>query len=308
MITTIIFCFLLIALVLCVMIVMIMQMHRDEPLPDPFANLTQQFFTEEEETQVPVTEAETEPVTKKAVAETETETETETEKKLVLSEEDIYTFMQGPKAWTTGTDWGGSWCDVELYDQKFSVFGCGHCCLANIYSTLTDGDCSPLDMFYYAKEVSGYRPMSYYGSIDWPYMKQTLRKVGIHTKLKQKDKTYKKFQEEIKNSITATVLVCSDYDTTYWQGVEGHYVNVWLYDEKDDTVFLADSGNPDHNRQRIPLKYVYDAMKLSNRYQYMLVTSVDEDGNQWGHNGVEIKWNVPDYYQGIRYEFEETTE
>ena len=307
MITTIVFCFLLIALVLSILIVMIIQMHRDEPLPDPFANLTQQFFTEEE-TNVPDTEAESEPVTETVISETETETESETEKKLVLSETDIYTFMQGPKAWTTKTDWGGSWCDVELYDQKFSVFGCGHCCLANIYSTLTDCDCSPLDMFYYAKEVSGYRPMSYYGSIDWPYMKQTLKKVGIHTRLKQKDKTYKQFQEEIKNSITATVLICSDYDTTYWQGVEGHYVNVWLYDEEDDTVFLADSGNPDHNRQRIPLKYVYDAMKTSNRYQYMLVTSVDKDGNQWGHNGVEMKWNVPDYYRGIRYEFEETTE
>ena len=30
-----------------------------------------------------------------------------------LQETDIYTFMQGPKAWSTKADWSGSWCDEE---------------------------------------------------------------------------------------------------------------------------------------------------------------------------------------------------
>ena len=303
LLVTIIICFLLFAIILTTMIVLIMQMKRKEPIPDPFAHLTQ-MLTEEPVSETEELFTESIPLETQPAAETEEPTETEkSEKALELTETDIYTFMQGPKAYGSKTDWGGSWCDVELYDQKFSVFGCGLCCLANIYSTLTDGDCSPLDMFYYAKENSGYRPMSYYGSIDWPYMKQTLRKFGIHTKLKTKDKTYKKFQEEIKNCITATILISSGYDATYWHDVEGHYVNVWLYDEEDDTVFLADSGNPDHNRQRIPLRYLYDAMKMSSRYQYMLVTSVDEGKDSWAHNGVEMRWNVPDYYKGIPIEF-----
>ena len=70
-------------------------------------------------------------------------------------------------------------------------------------------------------------------------------------------------------------------------------INIWLYNSEDDTVFLADSGNPGHNRQRIPLRYVYDALKTSDVYQYMLVESVDPDGNTWGHNGIDWDWNPP---------------
>ena len=76
------------------------------------------------------------------------------------------------------------------------------------------------------------------------------------------------------------------------------YVNIWLYDPTDETVLLADSGNPEHNRQRIPLRYVYDAMKTSSRYQYLLVTSVDPDGNTWKHDGIDIRWKKPRYYSG----------
>lgn len=294
-----IFCSILTVTVIAGLVVAGIAMRKNGTLPDLFSELVRQLETEETESESgkPETQAE---------SETETETEAAAEPAFPdLQEEDIYTFMQGPKAWSTKVDWGGSWCDVELYDQNFSVFGCGLCCLANIYSTLTDCDCSPLDMFYYAREASAYKPVSYFGSIDWPEMKQTLATVGITAKLRKKDKTYEKFQETLKSGITATVLVASRYDSTYWKDVEGHYVNIWLYDESDDTVFLADSGNPDHNRQRVPLRYLYDAMKLSGTYQYMLVTGVDKDGNTWGHDGVEIRWNVPDYYKGTIYEFPE---
>lgn len=214
-----------------------------------------------------------------------------------LTETEIYTFMQGPVAYSSGTDWGGSWCDMVLFDQKFSVFGCGLCCLANIYSTLTPYDCSPIDMFEYAREVSDYTPVSGYGAIDWPHMKYTLETLGIESELHHKDENYSDFQDALENNITATVLISSAYDKTYWQHVPGHYINVWNYDRTDDTVFLADSGNPEHNRQRIPLKYVYDAINTGSTYQYLLVTGVDPDKNTWKHDGIDIEWNVPAYYE-----------
>ena len=215
-----------------------------------------------------------------------------------LEETDIYTFLQGPKAWKSRADWSGAWCNKVLAGQEFSIFGCGLCDLANIYGTLTPYDCSPVDMFHYAREVSKYAPNSEAGAIDWPEMKAVLKSVGITSKLRRKDRSYEKFQQKISESITAIVLISSAYDDTYWQNVGGHYVNIWLYNEEDDTVFLADSGNPAHNRQRIPLRYIYDALKTSGIYQYMLVTEVDENGNTWQHDGIGIRWKKPKYYRG----------
>ena len=40
----------------------------------------------------------------------------------------------------------------------FGNFGCGLCCMANIYCTLTEHTCSPWDMYEYARQVSGYAP------------------------------------------------------------------------------------------------------------------------------------------------------
>lgn len=214
-----------------------------------------------------------------------------------LQETDIYTFLQGPKAWASRTDWSGTWCDEELKDQKFSVFGCGLCVLANIYSTFTDCDCSPLDMFYYAQEVSGYTPVSGVGAIDWPYMQETLKTTGISSRLGRKEEKYEDFQDTVAGSGCVVALISSYCDDTYWHEVEGHYVSLWLYDSTDDTVFLGDSGNPDHNRQRIPLRYVYDALKTGTEYQYLTVTDLDPDANAWQHDGIHILWKKPGYYQ-----------
>ena len=214
-----------------------------------------------------------------------------------LKETDIYSFLQGPKAWKSKTDWSGSWCDIELAGQKFSVFGCGLCDLANVYSTLTLYDCSPIDMYWYAQEVSDYAPVDGYGAIDWPYMKKTLQTTGISCRLKRKDRSFEQFRESIAGGITAIVNVSSANDSTYWHEVYGHYVNIWLYSREDDTVFLADSGNPEHNRQRIPLRYIYDALKTSDRYQYLLVTKADETANTWQHDGIDLKWRKPKYYK-----------
>ena len=215
------------------------------------------------------------------------------EQTILLKESDIATFLQGPKAWASKADWSGSWCDKVLAGQKFSVFGCGLCDLANIYSTLTPYICSPLDMYAYAKEVSSYSPSSEHGAIDWPDLQQTLYMTGIISEIRSKDASYEEFQENVSSSLSVIALVSSANDSTYWQDVEGHYVNLWLYSPEDDTVFLADSGNPSHNRQRIPLRYVYDALKTASDYQYLMVTTVSEYSNQWKHDGIDVDWNEP---------------
>ena len=213
-----------------------------------------------------------------------------------LTETDIYTFLQGPKAWSSRADWSGSWCDIVLADQKFSVFGCGLCDLANIYSTLTPFDCSPIDMYEYAQEVSGYTPVSGFGAIDWPYLSETLASVGIYSELRLKDSTYEEFRQSVADAISVIALVSSYNDKTYWQDVEGHYVNLWLYNSENDTVLLGDSGNPAHNRQYIPLRYVYDALKTAGSCQYLAVTGVCPAENIWRHDGIDLDWEMPAYY------------
>ncbi len=213
-----------------------------------------------------------------------------------LEEKDIYTFLQGPKAWASKAPYSGAWCEEHLAGQKFSVFGCGLCVLANIYSTLTPYDCSPLDMYDYAQRVSGYRPVNGFGAIDWPYLVQTLESVGIHSELKKTDGTYQTFQKDVSDAVSVIALISSYYDDAYWQDVEGHYINLWLYDAADDSVFLADSGNPSHNRQRISLSYIYKALKISGEYQYLLVTGIDTNGNTWKHDGIDTEWTPPSWY------------
>lgn len=213
-----------------------------------------------------------------------------------LKEESIYTFMQGPKAWNSKTPWSGEWCEEVLVGSKFSVFGCGLCDLANIYSTLSPYECSPLAMFHYAKEVSEYSPGGGVGAIDWPYMQKTLETTGFTCELGNKDETYEQFCSKIGDSLTAIVLVSSSDDDTYWKDTTGHYVNIWSYNKETQEVFLADSGDPEHNRTWIPLKYVYDALKTSGTYQYLLVQGYEESQNTWKHSGIEENWTIPDYY------------
>ena len=213
-----------------------------------------------------------------------------------IKETSIYTFMQGPKAWNSKTPWSGEWCEEVLAGSKFSVFGCGLCDLANIYSTLSPYECSPLDMFHYAKEISDYNPGGGVGAIDWPYMQKTLETTGFTCELGNKDETYEQFCSKIGDSLTAIVLVSSLDDNTYWKETTGHYVNIWSYNEETQEVFLADSGDPEHNRMWIPLKYIYDALKTSGTYQYLLVQGYEESQNTWKHSGIKENWTIPDYY------------
>ena len=293
----ILICTLLFLITLLILLLILMQMNEDRKQQSAGDVQTEAPLEESTESFIEnITEAVTETVTE-APAPEEPRPKKET---------DIYTFMQGPKAWEAKVDFSGSWCHEYLADQEFSVFGCGLCVLANLYSTLTPCDCSPLDMYYYAQEVSGYRPSSGYGAIDWPYLKQTLKSVGITSKLRYKSSSYLRFRQNVEYSIACVVLISSAYDDTYWHDVEGHYVTIWLYDKEDDTVFLSDSGNPDHNRQRIPLRYIYDALKKSSSFHYLMVTDADPDQNSWQHDGIDISWKKPKYYYKLRNRLKES--
>lgn len=211
----------------------------------------------------------------------------------VYSEKDIYTFLQGPKSWGEGRAWSGEWSNVYVNGNYFGNFGCGLCCMANIYCTYTDYTCSPWDMYEYARQVSGYSPTKQVGAIGWADMKVTLRSCGFDCSLNNKPETYEEFQKQIESAKGAVVLVCSRDDDTYWEKTGGHYVNISLYREETDEVFLGDPGGPDRNREYIPLRYVYDALKTASQYQYMLVNDYSEEGNEWKQNGIDEAWVAP---------------
>ncbi len=257
--------------------------------------------TEQSETVQAETEAQTQmavPETEPQLPiepETEPETEAETEDPALHAEDSIYTFMQGPVAWESKAPYSGSWCESELDGGTFSVFGCGHCVIAGIYSSLTPYECSPLDMYALARKVTDYSPSPGYGAIDWPFMVQTLEKTGITAAAYKKPRSYKAFQKAIASSLGAVALISSDSDDTYWQDTPGHYVSLWHYNPETDKIFLGDSGNPKHNRKWIPLRYIYDALGKNNAYQYMLVTNYDEEKNEWKYSGIVEKWTRPSW-------------
>lgn len=210
-----------------------------------------------------------------------------------LSESSVYSFLQGPRSWESGIAWSGEWCYFNEQRNFFGNFGCGLCCMANVYDTLSPYEVSPWDMLGYAKETANYTPSYGTGAIGWEMMKKVLRQCGMECGLYNKPGTYEAFQEEIKRGLTAVVLVCSSNDDTYWTKTAGHYVNLWLYDEESDTVFLAEPGSPERNRKRIPLRYAYNALKTASQYQYLLVEGYSEDQNQWKGDGIDESWNRP---------------
>ncbi len=210
-----------------------------------------------------------------------------------LREEAVYSFLQGPKSWDERRVWSGEWSGTYARGGYFGNFACGLCCMANIYSTFTQYDCSPWDMYEHARQVSGYSPSKGAGAIGWGDMKQTLNKSGFDCALMRKPGSYETFREEIAGAAGAVVLVCSGNDDTFWKSTGGHYVNVWLYNRETDEVFLSDPGSPDRNRRWIPLRYVYDALKTVSQYQYLLVSGYSEDANEWKQDGIDEAWIAP---------------
>lgn len=210
-----------------------------------------------------------------------------------LQEQNVYSFLQGPRSWSEGIPWSGEWCEYNINGNTFGGFGCGLCCMANIYNTLSPYEVSPMDMFEYAKEASKYAPDGRAGAIGWVDMRDALGNCGVICKLCFKPQTYEEFQKEIAQAKSAVVLISSSYDDSFWQDTPGHYVNIWLYEEESDTVFLTEPGSPENNRSRIPLRYIYDALKLVSTFQYMTVECYSEADNHWKADGIDDNWNRP---------------
>jgi len=213
--------------------------------------------------------------------------------KLKNPEDEVYTFLQGPRSYSTGIPWGGSWTEYNIKGNSFGGFGCGLCCMANIYDTLSPYEVDPLEMFEYAKVASKYSPNKVTGAIGWMDMYRTLKKCGFDVRLNSKPDDYETFQEHMKEAQSMVAVVSSYCDDSFWTDTSGHYINIWLYNEEDDTVFLAEPGDPENNRTRIPLRYVYDALKISSNFQYLRAISYTEKKNKWKGDGITAVWNEP---------------
>lgn len=204
----------------------------------------------------------------------------------------IYTYLQGPKSWNQGIDWSGEWGESYMDGGSFGGFGCGLCCMANIYSSLTPYQCSPVDMYRYAKKHTGYGGGM---AIDWGYIRRGLTSLGLHCHVERKQETYHEFRENIRKSKCAIVLVSSANSTVHWKNTPGHYVTIFEFQEKTDKVFLADSGDPDHNRRWIHLKKVYRSLKTASNWQYLVVSGYDKQKDHWHHKMANGTWNRPSY-------------
>lgn len=207
-------------------------------------------------------------------------------------EENIFTYLQGPKSWKERISWSGPW-GKEFYDGgSFGGFGCGLCCLANVYSTFSSGRCTPVDMYKFARTKTGY---SGGGAIAWEYMDTALNKLGFNTALRRKPQSYKNFKKQVANAKCSIVLISSNNSKCYWRNTPGHYVTIFLYDKKSGTVFLADSGNPSHNRKRIELRKIYKSLKTESEWQYLNIGSYNKNSDIWKHRRLNKRWSRPEY-------------
>lgn len=229
-------------------------------------------------------------------ADTYTESSVTEEKKRVDREQiekSTYTFFQGPWAWKQRLPWSGKW-GKEYYDgASFGGFGCGLVCMANIYSTLTEYEASPVDLYEYAKQTTEYGGG---GAIDWKYMEQTLTSLGMKCELHKKPESYKEFRQSVAEGECSIVLVWSYECSTYWQDNDGHYVTVFGYDDETEEVFLADSGDPSHNRQWISLDKVYASLKSISDWQYLNILSYDSSQCEWKNEAAGGKWIRPEEF------------
>ncbi len=214
-------------------------------------------------------------------------------------EDKVYSFFQGPKCWEERREWSGKW-GKEYHDgANFGAFGCGFCCMANIYSTMTEYKCTPIQMYERSKKVTLYGGG---GAISWGLMKQTMEDIGFQVDVGNKPSKYKEFKKIVAANPATLVLVSSYNDDSYWQNTPGHYVTLFLYDPETETALLTDSGDPTHNRQRVKLKMIYKALKTSSDFQYMTVVSYDASKDNWKHKKAGGTWVKPDYIEAEQEE------
>ncbi len=206
----------------------------------------------------------------------------------------IYSYLQGPRSWKEKRAWSGYWGHTYMDGGMFGAFGCGLCCMANVYSSVTPSyyKASPVDMYRFAKKNTSYWGGS---AIDWPYMVKGMRKAGIHCGVKRKPKRYSAFKRDISASKCAIVLISSYDSTCYWKHTPGHYVTIFAYNKNNDMVFLADSGDPSHNRHWVSLKKIYRSLKKASRYQYISVTGYNRNQDTFRNRRARGKWIRPAY-------------
>jgi len=185
-------------------------------------------------------------------------------------EEKIYSYVQVPPQDTGKKKWAGDWYAIEMGGKPFAHFGCGTCCVSNIYSTFIQRPVDPGKMLGVATRYTSYDPVNKAGAISWDDMRKLCIKLGMSATLHEKDAAYGDFQKTVGKSSATVVLVCKDNDPGLWFYTNGHYVTLWEYDPEDDSVFVTDSSGL-FNRDRVFLRDVYDALKTASRYQYMCV-------------------------------------
>ncbi len=187
----------------------------------------------------------------------------------------IYSYIQAPGWYYEGyyhgdPKWAGDWCYIKAAGREFIYFGCGICCVSNIYSTFQAKPIPPDVVYYQAKEEVGYNPDSGVGAVSWEQLKGMCTKHGMEARLCTKPREYSDFQRDIWQSDAAIVLVSRYNDDKLWEYTTGHYVNLWEYDPETDTVFLSDASG-EHNRARVSLRDIYNALKTASNAQYMIV-------------------------------------
>ena len=186
------------------------------------------------------------------------------------SEKKIYSYLQVPEEFSKDPVWSGDWSSIEAGGQEFFYFGCGICCLSNMYSTCKEEPRTPDLFFYDARDNTDYNPDSGVGALTWYQLKELTKSFASEVKVKKKPSDYSKFQQDIEKADTAVVLVCKDNDDKLWWYTKGHYVNIWEYDPETDTVFVTDSSGL-FNRTRVNLQDIYNALKTASDAQYMTV-------------------------------------
>ena len=190
--------------------------------------------------------------------------------KETLTESHIFSYVQVKEPFYDNTLWTGKWADITAGGQKLMSFGCGLCCLSNILSTFSGEPFTPDQVYHLAKDKVRYNPDSGRGAIDWGQMTGILDLYGYPCEVLRKPRQYSDFQSKLAASDAVVVLVCKDNDDSLWWYTNGHYVTLWEYDAATDTVFLTDSSGL-YNRARVPLQYIYDALKTSSMAQVMTV-------------------------------------
>lgn len=202
----------------------------------------------------------------------------------------IVSYFQGSASWRSGLAWSGDWGEKRYHNKKFGAFGCGLCAMANIYASLTPFNGSPLDMYQFAKENSGYKGA---GAIDWWNMETALEKAGFICETGKKPKDYKEFQRIVRRSKAMIILVSRDNKKSMWKETTGHYAALFLYDSASDKVFLTDSGSYDRNRKWVPLKKIYHSLKTKSDRQYLAVTSYQKKNDLWRNTEFTGTCNFP---------------